>query len=65
MIIVQGEFLEVNLLFPKNILTSFNPLLMKNKSALKEILDMEGKLAKEANDARKRAIIGFYLGRVV
>ncbi|WP_270427099.1 DUF2207 domain-containing protein [Fusobacterium mortiferum] len=60
-----GEFLEVNLLFPKNILTSFNPLLMKNKSALKEILDMEGKLAKEANDARKRAIIGFYLGRVV
>ncbi len=61
----SGEFLEVNLLFPKNILTSFNPLLMKNKSALKEILDMEGKLAKEANDARKRAIIGFYLGRVV
>ena len=60
-----GEFLEVNLLFPKNILTSFNPLLMKNKNALKEILDMEGKLAKEANDARKRAIIGFYLGRVV
>lgn len=60
-----GEFLEVNILFPKNILTSFNPLLMKNKSALKEILDMEGKLAKEANDARKRAIIGFYLGRVV
>ena len=60
-----GEFLEVNLLFPKNILTSFNPLLMKNKSALKEILDMEGKLAKEANDARKRAIIGFYLGRVI
>lgn len=60
-----GEFLEVNLLFPKNILTSFNPLLMKNKSALKEILDMEGKLAKEANDVRKRAIIGFYLGRVV
>lgn len=60
-----GEFLEVNLLFPKNILTSFNPLLMKNKSALKEILDMEGKLAKEANDARKRAIISFYLGRVV
>lgn len=60
-----GEFLEVNLLFPKNILTSFNPLLMKNKSALKEILDMEGKLAKEANYARKRAIIGFYLGRVV
>lgn len=60
-----GEFLEVNLLFPKNILTSFNSLLMKNKSALKEILDMEGKLAKEANDARKRAIIGFYLGRVV
>lgn len=60
-----GEFLEVNLLFPKNILSSFNPLLMKNKSALKEILDMEGKLAKEANDARKRAIIGFYLGRVV
>lgn len=60
-----GEFLEVNLLFPKNILTSFNPLLMKNKSALKEILDMEGKLAKETNDARKRAIIGFYLGRVV
>ena len=60
-----GEFLEANLLFPKNILTSFNPLLMKNKSALKEILDMEGKLAKEANDARKRAIIGFYLGRVV
>lgn len=60
-----GEFLEVNLLFPKNILTSFNPLLMKNKSALKEILDIEGKLAKEANDARKRAIIGFYLGRVV
>lgn len=60
-----GEFLEVNLLFPKNILTSFNPLLMKNKSALKEILDMEGKLAKEDNDARKRAIIGFYLGRVV
>lgn len=60
-----GEFLEVNLLFPKNILTSFNLLLMKNKSALKEILDMEGKLAKEANDARKRAIIGFYLGRVV
>lgn len=60
-----GEFLEVNLLFPKNILTSFNPLLMKNKSALKEILDMEGNLAKEANDARKRAIIDFYLGRVV
>lgn len=60
-----GEFLEVNLLFPKNILTSFNLLLMKNKSALKEILDMEGNLAKEANDARKRAIIGFYLGRVV
>lgn len=60
-----GEFLEVNLLFPKNILTSFNPLFMKNKSALKEILDMEGKLAKEANYARKRAIIGFYLGRVV
>ena len=57
-----GEFLEVNLLFPKNILTSFNPLLMKNKSALKEILDMEGKLAKEA---KKRAIIGFYLERVV
>ena len=60
-----GEFLEVNLLFPKNILTSFNPLLMKNKSALKEILDMEGKLAKEAKEDRKRAIIGFYLGRVV
>lgn len=60
-----GEFLEVNLLFPKNILTDFNPLLMKNKSALKEILAMEGKLAKEANEARKLAIVKLYVGRAV
>ena len=60
-----GEFLEVNLLFPKDILTSFNPLLMKNRSALKEILDMEGRLAREANEARKKATVKFYTGKVV
>ena len=60
-----GEFLEVNLLFPKNILTDFNPLLMKNKNALKEILDMEGRLAKEANEVRKKAVVRLYVGRAV
>lgn len=60
-----GEFLEVNLLFPREILTSFNPIYMKNKDGLREILDMERELAKEANTTRKKAMIKFYMGRVV
>lgn len=60
-----GEFLEVNLLFPKEILTNFNPLYMKNQNGLRDILEMERKLAKEANETRKKAVIKFYTGRVV
>ncbi len=61
----SGEFLEVNLLFPKELLTEFNPLYMKNERALKKILEMEKKLADEANEARRIAIFRFFLGKVV
>lgn len=60
-----GEFLEVNLLFPKEILTEFNPLLIKNEKALNRIVDMETQLAKEANEIRRTAMFKFVLGRVV
>lgn len=60
-----GEFLEVNLLFPKEILTNFNPLFMKNKNGLREILDMERELAKEANETRRKAVMRVFVGRVI
>lgn len=62
---IPGEFLEVNLLFPKEILTEFSPMLVKNEKALNKILDMEGKLAKEANEERRKAVVKVFIGRVV
>lgn len=57
------EFVEVNLLFPKEILTEFNPLLMKNQKALKSILEMERDLAKQANEKRKKAKIKLFMSK--
>lgn len=60
-----GEFLEVNLLFPKEILTNFNPMLVKNEKALKRILTMEENLAKEANELRRQAVVKVIIGKIV
>lgn len=60
-----GEFLEVNLLFPKEILTDFNPNNILNKNGLESILEMERKLAKEANKTRNIALIKYYLKWII
>ena len=60
-----GEFLEVNLLFPKNILTDFNPFMVKNEKVLNKILASEKRLAQEANEQRQNAIMRLFAGRIV
>lgn len=60
-----GEFLEVNLLFPKKIISQFNPFMVKNERALNRILATEKRLAEEANERRQGAILRIFIGRVV
>lgn len=52
----RGEFLETNILFPKEILTAFNRKDVIKRKAYDEIMAMEGKLAEEANQERDRAV---------
>ncbi|WP_410207872.1 DUF2207 domain-containing protein [Fusobacterium sp.] len=60
-----GEFLEVNLLFPKKIISKFNPFMVKNERALNRILATEKRLAEEANERRQGAIMRVFTGRIV
>ena len=60
-----GEFLEANILFPKKLISDYNPFMVKNEKALNRILAMEKKLAEEANNQRKAAAAKLFFGRVV
>ena len=51
-----GEFLETNILFPKEIVSEINKKYIKNKNAFSEIMKMEKNFAEEANRERERAV---------
>lgn len=51
-----GEFLETNILFPKELISEINKKYIKNKNAFSEIMKMEKSFAEEANRERDRAI---------
>lgn len=51
-----GEFLETNILFPKELVSEINKKYIKNKNAFSEIMKMEKKFAEEANRERDRAV---------
>ena len=50
------EFLETNILFPKELISEINKKYIKNKNAFSEIMKMEKSFAEEANRERDRAI---------
>lgn len=50
-----GEFLETNILFPKELVSGVNKKYIKNKNAFNEIMKMEKNLAEEANKEREKA----------
>lgn len=52
----RGEFVETNILFPKEILTEFNKNNIIKRKAYDDIMAMERNLAKEANEERAQAI---------
>ena len=60
-----GEFVETNILFPKEIVSKINPSYVKKTKGYDSIMAMEGKLAEESNRERDRAVRGMILGRVV
>lgn len=49
----SGEFVETNILFPKDILTNITPSLIKNEDRYVKILKLENKLANRADLNRK------------
>ena len=51
-----GEFLETNILFPKELVSEINKKYIKNKNAFSEIMKMEKNFAEEANRERDRAV---------
>lgn len=51
-----GEFLETNILFPKELISEINKKYIKNKNAFSEIMKMEKNFAEEANRERDRAV---------
>ena len=51
-----GEFLETNILFPKELVSEINKKYIKNKNAFSEIMKMEKNFAEEANRERERAV---------
>ena len=51
-----GEFLETNILFPKELVSEINKKYIKNKNAFSEIMEMEKNFAEEANRERDRAV---------
>ena len=51
-----GEFLETNILFPKELVSEINKKYIKNKNAFSEIMEMEKNFAEEANRERARAV---------
>ena len=51
-----GEFLETNILFPKELVSEINKKYIKNKNAFSEIMEMEKNFAEEANRERERAV---------
>lgn len=51
-----GEFLETNILFPKELVSEINKKYIKNKNAFSEIMKMEKNFAEEANRERARAV---------
>lgn len=59
------EFVETNILFPKEIVSKINPSYVKKTKGYDSIMAMEGKLAEESNRERDRAVRGMILGRVV
>ena len=51
-----GEFLETNILFPKELVSEINKKYIKNKNAFSEIMEMEKNFAEEANRERAGAV---------
>ena len=51
-----GEFLETNILFPKELVSEINKKYIKNKNAFSEIMKMEKNFAEEANRERAGAV---------
>ena len=52
----RGEFVETNILFPKEILTEFNKNNIIKRKAYDDIMAMERGLAEEANEERAQAV---------
>ena len=51
-----GEFIETNILFPKEIISEINKKYIKNYKAFDDIMALEKNLAEEANRERERAV---------
>ena len=61
----QGEFVETNILFPKEVVSKINPSYIKKSKGYEKIMAMEGRLAEESNKERDRAVKGLILSRVI
>ena len=51
----SGEFVETNILFPKNLISKVDKKYIKNYNAFNNIMTMEKRLAEEANIEREKA----------
>lgn len=51
-----GEFLETNILFPKELIPNINKKYIKNRNGFEKIMEMEKVLADEANLERMKAL---------
>ena len=60
-----GEFVETNILFPKNLVSKINPSLVKNKNGYDKIMKMEADLAESANRKREFAKMQGTIGNVI
>lgn len=60
-----GEFVETNILFPKEIVSKINPSYVKKTKGYESIMAMEKNLAEESNRERDRAVKGIMLNRTV
>lgn len=49
----SGEFVETNILFPKNLVFDINPAVVKDENGYEKIMEMEMKLADRADLQRK------------
>lgn len=61
----RGEFLEANILFPKEMISEINPRYIKNHKAFDDIMAMEKNLSEEANKERNKAIKMSFFGWIV